>query len=188
MEALEKELRGESLLKEFKDTFEIESRDRLECGECGYEAERVEREYSHTIPHREPFEVEHGEMLTDYKCPKCSRLTVTKYTRLNLNSKILIVHINRFSVQGGTTKKELPTQPIKRRLQGYELVGMVFHIGKGIEHGHYTYYSRVDRQRWVEMNDGEVTEFVLEREEEAFELEMKAEKTPYLLFYKRGLP
>jgi hypothetical protein len=47
-------------------------------------------------------------------------------------SRLFLVHINRFSVHKGQTKKELPTQPIQRRFGEYELVGMLFHIGKRI--------------------------------------------------------
>lgn len=63
---------------------------------------------------------------------------------------------------------------------------MIFHIGKKIEFGHYMYYSRIDRGRWAEMNDRVVREFQLDEEEQPFELQMKAEKTPYILVYKLG--
>ena len=39
---------------------------------------------------------------------------------------------------------------------------MVFHIGKSMLSGHYTYFSRVGKKRWAEMNDQEVLEFNLD--------------------------
>ena len=69
---------------------------------------------------------------------------------------MLVVHINRFSVKNGATKKELPTQPILRKIKDFELVGMLFHIGTRMEIGHYTYYSRIERDRWADMNDASV--------------------------------
>ena len=85
-----------------------------------------------------------------------------KTTQLTLKGSILIVHINRFSVCEKRARKELPTQPIQRKINNYELVGMLFHIGKHIQVGHYTYYNRIDRKRWADMNDGSVKEFILE--------------------------
>jgi len=72
------------------------------------------------------------EDITDYQCPKCHQRQFRKISRLLPNSHILLVHINRFSVHKGNTKKELPTQPILRKFKDYELVGMLFHIGKKI--------------------------------------------------------
>jgi uncharacterized UBP type Zn finger protein len=40
----------------------------------------------------------------------------------------------------------------------YELVGIIFHIGKFVQSGHYIYYSKVSRRRWVELNDETTTE------------------------------
>ena len=42
------------------------------------------------------------------------------------------MHINRFSVYKGKTKKELPSQHIMRQFNDYELVGIIFHIGKSM--------------------------------------------------------
>ena len=55
-----------------------------------------------------------------------------KSTAISLKSDIAILHINRFSSKGGASKKELPTQKIKRKINNYDLVGMVFHIGKNM--------------------------------------------------------
>ena len=68
---------------------------------------------------------------------------------------------------------------------GYELVGMICHIGKNVEHGHYIYYSRISGTRWAQFNDKYVEEFDLGKKDEEFEREMKAEMTPYILFYQR---
>ena len=68
---------------------------------------------------------------------------------------------------------------------GYDLVGMICHIGKNVEHGHYIYYSRINPKRWAQFNDKYVEEFDLAKEDEEFEREMKAEMTPYILFYQR---
>jgi ubiquitin C-terminal hydrolase len=62
---------------------------------------------------------------------------------------------------------------------------MIFHIGKLVEVGHYVYYSKIGRKRWVEFNDENTSEFDLDQEDEEFEKEFKAEKTPYILFYQR---
>ena len=62
---------------------------------------------------------------------------------------------------------------------------MVFHIGKNVQSGHYVYYSKLDARNWLYFNDNSVTEFGLEAEGERFEKEMKAEHTPYILFYRR---
>ena len=97
----------------------------------------------------------------------------------------MIVHINRFSHEKGKTKKELSTQTIVRKFGGFELVGMVCHIGKNVEHGHYMYYGRVGPRRWAQFNDQMVEEFDLGSAEEEFEREMKAEMTPYILFYQK---
>ncbi len=66
---------------------------------------------------------------------------------------------------------------------GYRLKGMIFHIGKNMACGHYLYYFNVEGKKWVEMNDSNVLEFVLENEDEEFEREMSSEMTPYILFY-----
>lgn len=81
-------------------------------------------------------------------------------------------------------KKELSTQTISRHFKNYELIGMIFHIGKNVEAGHYVYYAKRGEKRWAELNDTITYEFELDKEDEQFELEMKAEKTPYILFYK----
>jgi hypothetical protein len=57
---------------------------------------------------------------------------------------------------------------------GYRLVGMVFHIGKKVECGHYVYYFCCGGKKWMEMNDANVMEFELENENEEFERKMKA--------------
>lgn len=67
--------------------------------------------------------------------------------------KILIVHINRFSHEDGKAKKELSTQTILRTFGNYDLVGMICHIGKNVEHGHYIYYGKVSAKRWAQFND-----------------------------------
>lgn len=79
----------------------------------------------------------------------------------------------------------MPSERILRRFENYELVGMVFHIGKLVEVGHYVYYSRLGKKRWVEFNDETTSEFELDDEGEEFEREFKAEKTPYILFYQQ---
>lgn len=145
--------------------FEIESRDKLACGKCPYKAETVGKEYLHTIPHTQQLSLQQQEDITDYPCPECGQRQFSKTTQLLLQGRIFIVHINRFSVSRGSTRKELATQPIPRRVQDYELVGMLFHIGKRIEFGHYTYYSRVGPHRWAEMNDGVVREFQLDQQD-----------------------
>jgi uncharacterized UBP type Zn finger protein len=104
----------------------------------------------------------------DYKCSKCGKDKCTKTTTLTLNSTIFIMHINRFSSQRGNTKKELPTKTIQRKIGAYELVGMVFHYGKNMESGHYVYYSRLEKNRWAEMNDSIVKEFELDNANEEF--------------------
>ena len=70
-----------------------------------------------------------------------------------MGSEILIVHINRFSNNKGSIKKELANQKILRRIAGYELVGMIFHIGRYVQSGHYVYYSKISKKRWAELND-----------------------------------
>ena len=89
-------------------------------------------------------------------------------------------------MKGGVAEKELFNIPIVRRILNYELSGIVFHIGKHLNNGHYVYYSKVNAKRWMEMNDNHVVEFDLEKEGEEFERQMKAGKTPYLLFYKKN--
>ena len=110
----------------------------------------------HTIPHTHSFALEYAEDISDYPCPKCKERFFTKTTTLTLKGSILIVHINRFSVSKGELRKELPTKSIQRNIGNYELVGMLFHIGKRMQSGHYTYYSRIDQKRWADMNDGTV--------------------------------
>lgn len=78
------------------------------------------------------------------------------------------MHINRFSHEKGKTKKELSTQTILRTFLKYELVGMICHIGKNVEHGHYIFYSRVSPTRWAQFNDKYVEEFDLGKEDEEF--------------------
>lgn len=92
-------------------------------------------------------------MLLDYKCSDCGKSKCVKRTRIRAKGSILIMHINRFSNRGGSIRKELATKSILREIDDFELVGMVFHIGKTMENGHYVYYSRVNRTRWAEMND-----------------------------------
>lgn len=76
--------------------------------------------------------------------------------QLHLTSTVFIVHFNRFSFQNDKSRKELPTQTIKRDFLGYRLKGIVFHIGKNVEYGHYVYYFCCGGKRWVEMNDSTV--------------------------------
>ena len=52
---------------------------------------------------------------------------------------------------------------------GYRLKGIVFHIGKQVEYGHYVYYYCSGGKKWVEMNDFNVMEFELAHEDEEFE-------------------
>ena len=173
------------MLDEFKKLFEIETLDALKCYKCSYKGEKKEQETVHTISHTHPFSLEYSEDITDYPCPECKNPRLSKTTNLTLKGSMLIVHINRFSVKNGATKKELPTQPILRKIKDFELVGILFHIGKRMEIGHYTYYSRVERDRWADMNDASVREFNLDSPDQPFETSMKAEKTPYILFYKK---
>ena len=35
----------------------------------------------------------------------------------------------------------------------YDLVGMICHIGKNVEHGHYVYYGKIGEKRWAQFND-----------------------------------
>lgn len=79
---------------------------------------------------------------------------------------IMIVHINRFSHENGRTKKELSTQTILRNFGAYQLVGMICHIGKNVENGHYIYYGRINPKRWAQYNDKIVEEFDLSNEDE----------------------
>lgn len=78
-----------------------------------------------------------------------------------LNSLIFIVQINRFSVdkETGIAKKELPTEKIARKFDNYSLVGIIFHIGRNVECGHYVYYAKINSRRWAEFNDRSVKEF-----------------------------
>lgn len=101
-------------------------------------------------------QLESAEDLSDFSCEKCSKKNINKRTRINLISEIFIVHINRFSVTHGIAKKELPTQKILRTFENYELVGMIFHIGKNVECGHYVYNWKKGPKRWVEFNDLQV--------------------------------
>lgn len=73
--------------------------------------------------------------------------------KLGSNSKVLIVHINRFSISGGQTFKELSTQRILRKFMNYDLVGILCHRGKKVERGHYVYFHRVNPNRWAIFND-----------------------------------
>jgi uncharacterized UBP type Zn finger protein len=153
IEKLEKEFKSQGLLEEFKGIFEIELKDILACRQCPYKTEKVEHEYVHTVPHTQSFALEYQEDITDYPCPECKQRSFTKTAQLTLKGSLLIVHINRFSVSRGSTRKELPTMSIRRQIGNYQLVGMLFHVGKRIEFGHYTYYSRVSPRRWAHMND-----------------------------------
>lgn len=36
---------------------------------------------------------------------------------------------------------------------GYQLVGMICHVGKNVENGHYLYYGKVSEKRWAKFND-----------------------------------
>ena len=50
----------------------------------------------------------------------------------------------------------------------YELKGIIFHFGRNVQHGHYLYFSKIDKRKWVEMNDTIVNEFTLDEEDEEF--------------------
>lgn len=80
--------------------------------------------------------------------------------------KVFFLHLNRFSHINGVIRKELATQKIPRVFMGYELIGIVFHIGKNVQTGHYIYYQRVGAKRWAEMNDNQVFEFELSAPDE----------------------
>lgn len=41
----------------------------------------------------------------------------------------------------------------------YQLVGIVSHIGKTVNSGHYEYWHRINTKRWAHFNDKYVTEF-----------------------------
>lgn len=101
------------------------------------------------------------EELSDFHCEKCKSKSITKTTRAILNCRIFIVQINRFSVdkETGVARKELPTEKIARRVNDYTLVGIIFHIGRNVECGHYVYYSKINARRWAEFNDRTVKEF-----------------------------
>jgi ubiquitin C-terminal hydrolase len=79
--------------------------------------------------------------------------------KLNPKCKILIVHINRFSLCDGEAYKELSTQRILRKFLNYELVGMICHSGKKVTWGHYMYYHKLTDKRWAHFNDRVVEEF-----------------------------
>ena len=164
----------------------MEAEDCLKCNKCKYKAKNTQKSYLHTISHTQPLSLRYTEDITDYPCPECNQKSFTNTTKLTLSASLFIVHINQFSVNQGSPRKELPTQPIFRTFKGYELVGILFHIGKTVQVGHYTYYFRVDKKKWVDMNDKYVREFTLDREDEAFETNMNSAKTPYLLFYKKS--
>jgi ubiquitin C-terminal hydrolase len=38
----------------------------------------------------------------------------------------------------------------------YQLVGIICHLGKNMEHGHYVYYHKVGEKRWALFNDNVV--------------------------------
>lgn len=42
---------------------------------------------------------------------------------------------------------------IQRQFMNYELCGMICHIGKNVEHGHYIYYAKIGEKRWAQFND-----------------------------------
>ena len=95
--------------------------------------------------------------MLDFTCEKCKKKKSRKVTRVRLPREIFIVHINRFSMNDKEAKKELATEGIPRYFEGFDLVGMVFHIGKNVQSGHYVYYSRVDPMKWNYFNDSSVT-------------------------------
>jgi ubiquitin C-terminal hydrolase len=109
---------------------------------------------------------------------------VSLISKLVPKSKIMIVHINRFSHSGTSTIKLLPTEPIQRKFLEYSLVGIICHKGRNVEHGHYIYYHQINRRRWVVMNDLQTEEFELSQDDEMFEKEWKEEMTPFILFYQ----
>lgn len=51
-------------------------------------------------------------------------------------------------------------------MSSYELVGMVSHKGRSVNHGHYVYFHRINPKRWAEFNDNQVTEFEIEQPHE----------------------
>lgn len=106
-----------------------------------------------TLSHGEELVEERSEQLTDYECDTCSSRKVSNRTQLRPNCQTLIVHINRFSMSAGLPKKELPTQRIPRLFAHHHLVGILFHIGKNVQSGHYVYYQKVGERRWAELND-----------------------------------
>lgn len=71
-------------------------------------------------------------------------------------------------MKNGVCKKELSNQTILRKFLNYELVGMICHIGKNINSGHYKYFAKDKRNpnQWIELSDKNVLKFTLDKPDE----------------------
>ncbi|CAE6472937.1 unnamed protein product [Rhizoctonia solani] len=77
-----------------------------------------------------------------------------------------------------------PTRRTKQSIK-YQLYGVVYHHGKHATGGHYTIdVLRQDQSEWVRIDDTHI-EPVTEKDVIAHEKHAKADKTAYLLFYRR---
>ncbi|CEL55590.1 ubiquitin carboxyl-terminal hydrolase 10 [Rhizoctonia solani AG-1 IB] len=77
-----------------------------------------------------------------------------------------------------------PTRRTKQSIK-YQLYGVVYHHGKHATGGHYTIdVLRQDHSEWVRIDDTHI-EPVTEKDVTAHEKHAKADKTAYLLFYRR---
>lgn len=134
-----------------------------------------------------------GKGTSGYQCENCKHQTkATKQIAINEAPEYLTVHIKRFKMDNGSSKKvkENLAYPINMDLTEFEtdkqlgplkykLVAVIMHEGRTVSSGHYIAFARQPNNQWMEYDD----DFV----KKVPESEIESNSSAYILIYSRLL-
>ena len=148
------------------DVFEGQFCSQIKCSQCGHESFSFDHfmDISVSFPPASKSaalkdclqQFIQPEQIQGYKCPKCqAKDKATKDISIFRYPKVFVIHLKRFSITGTSIHKlqtslkipqELDMQPYgphsehesRMRASSYKLYGVVHHVGKHLDEGHYT--------------------------------------------------